>query len=202
MFFRRRSIKFMVILAALGVLLMVSAMPAAAQTQRVHIVRPGETLASIAATYQTSVAALAAANNIVNVNRIYSGQYLIIPVATVPQQPATYTVVHGDSLRTIALRFNTTVDALVQLNNIYNPNRIYPGQVLYIPATGGPVTPPPPPQTYPRTTVNGRYQVRYGDTLAVIARSFGVDMWNVARANNIFNLNWIYAGQWLIIPGR
>ena len=198
MFFPRRFIKFTIVLTVVGVMLL-AVMPASAQTQRIHIVRHGETLASIAATYNTSVAALAAANNIVNVNRIYPGQHLIIPVATLPTHPQTYTVQRGDTLRNIALRFNTTVDTLVQLNHIVNPNRIIPGQVLILPATSGPIVPPP---TAPPTTVGGRYQVRHGDTLAAIARRFGVDMWNIARANNIFNLNRIFAGQWLIIPGR
>jgi spore germination protein len=196
-FFPRRFIKFTVVLAVVSVMLLLTVIPASAQTQRIHIVRPGETLASIAATYNTSVAALAAANNIVNVNRINVGQHLIIPMAVVIN-PQTYVVQRGDTLREIARRFNTTVDTLVQLNRIVNPNRIFPGQVLIVPA-GGPVVPPP---TTPPTTVGGRYQVRHGDTLAAISRRFGVDMWNIARANNIFNLNRIFAGQWLIIPGR
>jgi spore germination protein YaaH len=45
------------------------------------------------------------------------------------------------------------------------------------------------------------YVVRWGDTLASIARRFGVSMWAIARANGITNLNCIYAGQMLRIPG-
>ena len=52
-------------------------------------------------------------------------------------QPGTirYTVQAGDTLWSIAQRFNTTVDEIVALNNITNPNLIFPGQVLLIPAT-------------------------------------------------------------------
>ena len=42
----------------------------------------------------------------------------------------TYTVVKGDTLWSIAKKFNTTVDELVRLNNIKNKNLIYVGQVL------------------------------------------------------------------------
>lgn len=44
------------------------------------------------------------------------------------------------------------------------------------------------------------YRVRYGDTLFSIGRRFGVNPWEIARANGLRNPNWIYAGQWLFIP--
>ena len=64
----------------------------------------------------------------------------------------TYTVVRGDTLSHIALRFGTTVSYLARLNNIRNVNLIYVGQVLKIsekvtvtPAKPNP-TPAPAPQ--------------------------------------------------------
>ncbi|MFQ3581330.1 MAG: glucosaminidase domain-containing protein [Chloracidobacterium sp.] len=56
----------------------------------------------------------------------------------------SYTVRPGDTLSVIAQRYRTTVDELVRLNGIRNPNLIYPGQVLRLPGTGP--TPPPPAQ--------------------------------------------------------
>lgn len=44
-----------------------------------------------------------------------------------------YTVVKGDTLSRIARRFKTTVDTLVRINDIKDPNKIYVGQVLFIP---------------------------------------------------------------------
>jgi len=44
------------------------------------------------------------------------------------------------------------------------------------------------------------YIVRRGDTLYGIARSYGANMWAIARANGITNPNRIYAGQRLVIP--
>jgi lysozyme len=96
----------------------------------------------------------------------------------------TYVVQRGDNLFRIAQRFGTTVWALQQLNGIANPNRVYAGQVLCV------------AQGYTGST----YVVQYGDTLARIARRFGVNLYSLAQANNIWNINRIYAGQVLVIP--
>ena len=64
---------------------------------------------------------------------------LLIPVtAMVSAGPAqqgtvTYVVLPGDNLFRIALRFNTTVQAIATANNIANPNLIFVGEVLTIP---------------------------------------------------------------------
>jgi lysozyme len=54
-------------------------------------------------------------------------------LSTEPSPARSYTVVRGDNLYRIALRFGTTVQILTDLNNISDPNRIYVGQVLQIP---------------------------------------------------------------------
>lgn len=47
--------------------------------------------------------------------------------------PRTYVVEAGDNLTQIARRFDTTVDALVEANDIEDPDLIHPGQELTIP---------------------------------------------------------------------
>lgn len=118
----------------------------------VHIVQRGENLFRIALRYGITAQALAAANNIVNPNRIYVGQRLVIPGhssgATTPATSATpalggsYVVKRGDTLSAIALRFGISAWALARANNISNPSLIYVGQVLRVPGSG---TAPPPP---------------------------------------------------------
>lgn len=98
-----------------------------------YTVRPGDTLYRIAGTYGTTVSAIVAANNIVNPDLIYPGQVLVIPSTTTPTTQIRYVVVPGDTLYRIALRYDTTVSAIVLANNIANPDLIYPGQVLIIP---------------------------------------------------------------------
>lgn len=93
----------------------------------------------------------------------------------------TYTVRPGDSLWLIAQNFGTTVNELVNVNNL-SPNRpIYPGQRLYVP-------------------VRPAYIVRPGDTLWEIARSFGVSVERLAQENRIADPSRIMVGQRLIIP--
>lgn len=112
--------------------------PAPSSTVR-HTVRSGETLYAIAARYGTSVSAIAAQNNLANVNLIRVGQVLVIrtgattpPPAPTPSQ-TRYTVRAGDTLYRIALRYNTTVSAITAANRISNPSLIRVGQVLVIP---------------------------------------------------------------------
>ena len=87
--------------------------------------------------YNTTVAKIAAANNITNVNSIYVGQVLVIPGTTVTPPPPTttvkYTVKSGDTLYKIATMYNTTVAKIAAANNITNVNLISVGQVLTIP---------------------------------------------------------------------
>ena len=57
-------------------------------------------------------------------------QYNVTPEPTPAEE--YYVVQKGDNLTKIAKKFNTTVDELVKLNNISNPNLIYPGQKLRV----------------------------------------------------------------------
>lgn len=107
----------------------------------------------------------------------------------------TYTVVYGDTLFRISLRFNTTIQALASANNISNVNLIFAGQTLTIPAPGGGTGTPPP------TGVPSNYTVVPGDTLGALARRFGTTIQAIASANNISNINLIFVGQRLTIPG-
>ncbi len=99
-----------------------------------------------------------------------------------------YTVQRGDTLYSIAKRYNTTVDELKRLNGLTDVT-IYVGQKLKVPG---------PEQPGEGTTVE--YTVRPGDTLYSIALRFGVDVKELARANGITDMSTIYVGQKLIIP--
>jgi len=130
--------KRFVLAVVFALLLLALTAAAAAQGGVVHIVQPGETLSIIAARYGTTVQAIASANGIYNVNRIYAGQRLFIPVVTPPpggtlRGTTFYIVGRGDTLAAIARRFGTTVSAISAANGIVNPNLIFPGQRLVIP---------------------------------------------------------------------
>lgn len=100
-----------------------------------YTVVKGDTLSGIAARYGTTYQKIAADNGIANPNLIYPGQVLKIYTsggAPAPSGEQYYTVVKGDNLSSIAARYGTTWQWLAQVNNIANPNLIYPGQVLRV----------------------------------------------------------------------
>jgi LysM repeat protein len=149
--------------------LSVNFLPIQAQNESVHVVQPGETLYRIALRYDTSLLAIVDANNISNVNVVYVGQVLHIPhvppphnpqpnppLPPIPQPPpapdplpTTYTVQAGDTLFRIAQRFGTTVQRLIEINGIANPNRLEVGQVIALAGTAPDPVPDPDPITDP-----------------------------------------------------
>ncbi len=95
----------------------------------IYTVKPGDTLYSISKRYGLPFEVLARFNGIREPNNIAVGQEIRIPVGPTPN---FYTVRSGDTLYVLANRFGTTVDDLVQLNEISDPSLIYPGQRLRI----------------------------------------------------------------------
>lgn len=166
-----------------------------------YTVKRGDTLAQIARNFGTTVQELASINNISNPNLIFPGQVLrILTNSTVNGSETratgsiTYTVRRGNTLSQIARAYGVTVSHIVELNNIQNPNLIYPGQKLRITDSTN-------------TTLNlvnqtgnySSYTVRRGDSLWRIARRYGVSVNYLTSINNIQNPNLIYPGQFLKI---
>jgi LysM repeat protein len=191
----RRILTLGIVLA----LLLALATPAFAQGT-IHVVQRGENLFRIALRYGVTVNALASANGLSNVGRIYVGQRLVIPTGgsanpTTPSSSGVHVVRRGENLFRIALRYGMTAQRLAAANGIVNTNRIYVGQRLVIPGAGsGPSTPAQP------TPSGQTYTVRRGDTLSAIALRYGVSTWALARVNGIRNASLIYVGQVLRIP--
>lgn len=105
-----------------------------------HIVNPGESLTSIASLYGISVAQLAAANGLGTNDFVFAGQVLVIPAAQPDTSGAAFgclahhTVQPGETLFSIAMRYQVTVSSLIQANAIANANLIYAGQRLCVPS--------------------------------------------------------------------
>ena len=105
------------------------------------------------------------------------------------ESPIIHVVGWGDTLFSIAARYGTTVNAVMQTNGIKNADFIYVGQRLVI--SGGSPVPP----------INGStYTVQSGDTLFSIATRNGTTVSALMQANGLYNY-WIYVGQVLKIPG-
>ena len=115
------------------------------------------------------------------------------PVNNFNTETINYTVQSGNTLSQIARRYGTTVQELVNINNIQNPNLIFPGQILRIPTNSsneGQET---------RGTGSITYTVQRGNTLSQIAAAYGVTVAQIAETNDIQNPNLIFPNEKLRI---
>lgn len=175
-----------------------SPMPPIGNCPVTHTVQAGQNLYRIGLQYGMSWVPIANANGLANPNAIYVGQVLVIPVAgcaPVPPPPVppipgtTYVVQYGDTLYSIGLKYGVSWVQIAEANGIVNPNQIYAGQVLKIPAA------------QPGPTPNFTHLVQYGETLYTISIHYGVPWQAIATANQIPAPYIVYAGQTIIIPG-
>jgi LysM repeat protein len=153
----------------------------------IYIVAHGDTLKGLATRFGTTLENLLAGNpDITNANVIYEGQHVKVYVDATPPPPPpppssgqVYYVKKGDTLRSIASRLSTTTEDLLKVNpQITNPNLIYVGQALNLPASAS------------------SYIVQKGDTLRIIANKFGTTVQKLLSLNpDIKNANLIYVGQ-------
>ena len=155
-----------------------------AESQEIYTVKKGDSLWKIASKYNTTVEKLKSANNL-KTNTLSVGQKLVIPSISVsPEVSDTYIVQKGDSLWSIANKFNMTVSELKNLNNLTN-NLLSIGQVLKIKDSSN----------------NGKttYTVQKGDSLWVIANKYGITTEELKSYNNLTS-NLLSIGQVLKIP--
>ncbi len=161
-----------------------------------YIIKSGDTLSAIARRYGTTVQELVDINHIQNPDLIYPGEKLrIFTNSSIPGNEErgtgsiTYIVKRGNTLSQIARTYNVSVEHIVELNDIENPNLIYPGEKLRI--TESNVTQLSPIDD----TIEVYYVVKNGDTLNGIARKFGITLNEILQYNNIPNPNLIFPGQ-------
>ncbi len=133
----KRSVLAVVLLLAVMLVATVAPVtPAGAATCAwTHLVRPGDTLGTIAHYYGTTVTDIAKLNNIANPNLIYWGSTLCISETVPPPGPyaITYTVRNGDTLAYLAWRVGVTIGELALHNGIGNPNLIFSGETITVP---------------------------------------------------------------------
>lgn len=103
-------------------------------------------------------------------------------------RPETYSFVYlvepGDTLYSIANKFNTTIPIIARFNPNINPNVIYPGQAIFIAES--------PPEAI-------IYTVMPGDTLYSVAQRFGTSVQNLVTFNYLDDPNMIFPGQRLVV---
>ncbi len=92
-----------------------------------------------------------------------------------------YTIASGDTLWSIAQKYNTTVDVLTRYNGLIYPDKIYTGQEIRIPLK--------------ESDSPAWYVVQKGDTLYTISEKYGLPVNEILQLNTIANPNIIYPGR-------
>lgn len=151
-----------------------------ANAESVHTVSSGESLWSIAQKHHIDVETLAKINGIKNTQVITVGTKL--KLSSVKVTPRTYTVRSGESLWTIARKFNMDVKDLARINGISNTEMIKVGMKLKL------------------DSVSQKYKVKSGESLWSISQKFGVKYTELIQYNNLRNPDQIRVGSEIMIP--
>lgn len=156
------------------------------EEENIYIVKKGDSLYSIANKYNTTVKELKRINNLTS-NILSIGQVLKLPsdkANNVEKEENTisYTVKKGDSLYSIARKYDTTIDRIKDLNNL-TTNLLSIGQVLLIPTD---------------TNLETTYTVQKGDSLYSIAKKYNTTVDRLKQLNNLTS-NLLSIGQILIV---
>ena len=157
------------------------------EEENVYVVKKGDTLYGIAQANNTTVDEIKKLNNLTS-NILSTGQLLKIPSALLPE--ATYTVKKGDSLYSIANKYNTTVDELKRINNLTS-NTLSIGQLLKLPSDKA------SDEEKEENTIT--YTVQKGDSLYSIAKKYNTTIDAIKNLNNL-TTNILSIGQVLLIP--
>jgi len=158
----------------------------------IYTVRPGDTLSQIASRYQVDVRAIMYSSGLKGVS-LRPGQVLRIPLVEasggevrLPPAVHAYVVRRGDTVQSIAKRFDLTILGLVSANpNLKSLDRLEVGSTLYIP------------------TAEPGLLVRLGrgETIQDLAKRFGLSVSEIARANGLSSPTDVQPGDLVLLPG-
>lgn len=168
------------------------------QEPALHVVQAGETLFRIAQQYDTTVEAIAEANDISDPNRIREGQELIIPAGAQPgtaetepdekkaSQLFTYTVLPGDTLEAVARRFDTSAFIIAELNGLVSPTGMLAGEQLRVPGQ----------------YVGRLHRVAQDETALGLALRYELSFWEFLKVNGLSSWGALLPGQRVWAPGE
>jgi LysM repeat protein len=166
-----------------------------------YTIKSGDTLFKLARMHNTTVEAITAINPGINPNNLQIGQRICIPRGTMPPPTPTcptgtfsYTIRSGDTFFLLAIRYNTTVEAIMAANPGVDPNNLQIGQRICIPERV------PPTPTCPTGTFS--YTIRPGDTLYQLAITYNITVEAIIAVNPGIDPNNLRIGQRICIPGR
>ena len=178
-----------------------------ASLNRTYSVRPGDSLGLIALRLGVDLEALAHLNGFTDLApALNAGRILLLPAAgddlhTIAGA-AAYVVKPGESLGEIAAAFDLTVGDILAANRLADPNAIYPGERLVIPARANAAGADGSGYVQIGLPHSGYfyYTVQSGDTLSALARQFNTTMQAIREYNDLPDNDSVYAGREIRIP--
>ncbi len=164
-------------------------------TKLTHTVSKGETIGTISLYYKVKESEILSLNNLRSSDYIYPGQILRIPSGLnkrIKPSNGNHRVTSGETINSIALRYRVDKEELTRINGLINPNNIYPGQIINLPKSP---TPRKKRNQALKKKNNQRYHdVKPGETLTAIARSYNLSLKEIMKLNKITNPNKLAIG--------
>lgn len=163
---------------------------------KIYTISGDETLYDIANKFGITVDDILLANPNINPLNIYVGLEICIPTkptgaSNCPIGTSPYEIKNGDTLYSIAQKFNTTLEAILTSNPGINPDMLYVGQIICIAEN--------PPSIIGCPSLN-TYVIQNGDTLYNIANAFNVTLQDLLSVNPNINPNNLYEGAVICLP--
>ena len=168
------------------------------------VVKPGETLSEIAERYGTSVERLMQLNGLRSAKDLWAGSRIQVPGAEggsnarggggASSGSGNYTVKPGETLSEIAERHGTSVDRLMQLNNLRSAKDLWAGSRIQVP---GASSARPASAAAPLNRNARDHKVQPGETLSEIADRYGISMDRLISLNGLKEPNDLQAGSTL-----
>lgn len=153
--------------------------------QDTYTVKKGDTLYSISKNQNIPIDTIIKLNNLTSSNLEIGQQLKLKSDSNNSSNKNQYIVQRGDTLYSLALKYNTTVDKLRNLNNL-NTNTLTIGQILVLPI---------------ETDIDEYdiYVVKKGDSLWSISRKFNIDINDLIELNNLKDLT-LQVNQSILVP--
>ena len=183
---------------AVAALLLTAWFPLSAAAASVTV-RSGETLSDIANRYGVSVGTLMRMNGIRNPDLVQAGSRLQVPGPTVTAGSGRHRVNSGETLSSIASRYQVRSRDLMALNNLRNANHVEVGQTLRLPSNA--VMPRPAFKPVAVTPIPGatEHTVAKGQTLTQIAKAYKLPVASLISINQLSDPNKVEVGTRLYL---
>jgi LysM repeat protein len=156
------------------------------------IVKPGETLSSLANYYNVSLESIIESNGLNDPDNLKAGQKLVIPnLRALGNEPLSikHVIQKGETIESISILYKIKKGEIIRLNNLQKPYLIFEDQSILIPNLTSLVK-----KNNPKFHI-----IEEGDTLYRISKKYNVSLSHITKVNDIKNSNNLKIGLKLFL---